>query len=562
MTVFLTPQGQPFYAGTYFPPTRRGQMPGFADVLVAVSDTWRQRTDEVREQAAQVVDRISQMRQQQPAGSALPTSVDVGNAVAVLSKEYDYARGGFGGAPKFPPSMVLEFLLRHHVRTGSSDALLLAEGTLRSMSGGGIYDQLAGGFARYSVDADWVVPHFEKMLYDNALLARVALHLWQVTDRALGRRVAEETADFLLGELCTAEGGFASALDADSEGVEGQYYVWTPAQLVDVLGDDDAAWAGQLLSVTEAGTFEHGQSVLQLRSEPDDPQRWQRVRAELLAARGRRVRPARDDKVVAGWNGLAVAALAEIGVATNRSELIDAAVRCAELLWTEHWTGDRLMRVSRDGVVGDAMGVLEDYAGVAEGWLALYQTTGDVRWYERALAVVEVALSSFAGDDGSFFDTSVDAERLVRRPQEWTDNASPCGQSLFAGALLTTAALSGEPSLRSAVESLLPGAHPYMTGAPRFAGWWLAVAEAWLDGPREIAVVGSAGERRDALVDAAWSWPAPGRVIAVANEADDRVGLLKGRTSEEPRAWVCRDFRCELPTGDPAVLLTQLRGEA
>ncbi|MFL6180667.1 MAG: thioredoxin domain-containing protein, partial [Actinomycetes bacterium] len=350
MTVFLTPQGQPFYAGTYFPPSRRGQMPGFAEILVAVSDTWRDRTDDVRAQATQVIDRISEMRSQQPSGASLPTSDDVSGALAQLSQQYDYARGGFGAAPKFPPSMVLEFLIRHHARTRDPDALLLAEGTMRAMSGGGLYDQLAGGFARYSVDAGWVVPHFEKMLYDNALLARVALHLWQVSGRDLGRRVAEETADFLLGELRTPEGGFASALDADTDGVEGKFYVWTPRQLVEVLGQDDGSWAAQLLGVTDEGSFEQGQSTLQLRTEPDDDrQRWQRVQAALLASREQRSRPARDDKVVAVWNGLALAALAETGVATHREDLIDAATRCGELLWELHWTGERLLRVSRDG---------------------------------------------------------------------------------------------------------------------------------------------------------------------------------------------------------------------
>ena len=561
MTVFLTPQGEPFYAGTYFPPSRRGQMPGFAEILVAVSDTWRDRTDEVRAQATQVVDRISEMRLQQPSGASLPTSDDVSGALAQLSQQYDYARGGFGAAPKFPPSMVLEFLIRHHARTSDPDALLLAEGTMRAMAGGGIYDQLAGGFARYSVDAGWVVPHFEKMLYDNALLARVALHLWQVSERDLGRRVAEDTADFLLDELRTPEGGFASALDADTEGVEGRFYVWTPRQLVEVLGEDDGSWASELLGVTDEGSFEHGQSTLQLRADPDDRERWQRVKASLLAAREQRSRPARDDKVVAVWNGLAIAALAEIGVATHRADLVQAATQCGELLWELHWTGERLLRVSRDGVPGSAQGVLEDYAGVAEGWLVLYQVTGDVRWYDRALTVLDVALAKFAADGGSFFDTSVDSERLVRRPQEWTDNATPCGQSLFAGALLSAGALSGEPRFRSAAEGLLFAARPYLAGAPRFAGWWLAVTEAWLDGPREVAVVGTPGSARDALVDSAWSWPAAGRVIAVSETADDKVGLLRDRNSDVPRAWVCRDFRCELPTTDARVLLAQLRGE-
>ena len=561
MTVFLTPSGEPFYAGTYFPPTRRDQTPSFVDVVVAVSDTWRSRADDVRTQAAQVLSRIDGMRQQLPEGEELPSEETSHAAVELLSRQFDYARGGFGSAPKFPPSMVMEFLLRRHARTGDSDALLMVEATMRAMAGGGMYDQLAGGFARYSVDAEWVVPHFEKMLYDNALLARVALHLGQLSGRDLGRRVAHETADFIVGELGTAEGGFASALDADSEGVEGKFYAWTPDELNAVLGEDDGRWAAELLAVTDTGTFERGSSTLQLRTAPDDDARWQRVRGRLLEARHLRTRPSRDDKVVAGWNGLAIAALAEIGAATGRDDLVTAAERAAELLWTVHWRDDRLRRVSRDGVVGAAPGVLEDYAGAAEGWLALFQATGDVGWYERGLACLNVAAELFAGENGTFFDTAGDAEQLIRRPQEWTDNATPCGQSLFAGAQLTAAALSGEPAHRACAEQLLRAAQQYLTKAPRFAGWWLAIAEAWLDGPREVAVVGPANLARTQLLDAARSWPAAGKVVAFADTEDDRVGLLRDRHTVVARAWVCREFRCELPTEEPEVLRAQLGGD-
>ena len=559
MTVFLTPSGEPFYAGTYFPPTRRGQTPAFLDVVLAVSETWRTRSDDVRAQAEQVVARMDALRDRLPVGDLPASEQGSSAAVTSLTRQFDYARGGFGGAPKFPPSMVLEFLLRRHARTGDADALLMAEGTMRAMAGGGLYDQLGGGFARYSVDADWVVPHFEKMLYDNALLARVALHLWQLCGRDLGRRVAHETADFLVAELGTPEGGFASSLDADSEGVEGKFYVWTPAELVDVLGSDDGTWAAEVLGVTDEGTFERGWSTLQLRRQPDDWSRWQRLRVALLAARSRRPRPARDDKVVAGWNGLAVAALAEIGVASGRPDLLDAASGAATLMWQLHWRDGRLLRVSRDGVAADAPGVLEDYAGATEGWLTLYQATGDVYWFERAMTCLDTAVDIFAGEGGTFFDTASDAEQLVRRPQEWTDNATPCGQSLLAGAQLTAAALSGEAARRASVEGQLRAAQPYASQAPRFAGWWLAVAEAWLDGPREVAVVGPK-DARASLLEEAWSWPAAGRVVATAESSDDRVGLLRGRETDVAKAWVCRELRCELPTADVGVLREQLRG--
>ncbi len=562
MTVFLTPEGEPFYAGTYFPPRRRGEMPGFPDVLMAVSGTWRERSDDVRQQASEVLHRIEQMRVVPSDGaSEPPTSDDCSAALGVLTKQYDYARGGFGSAPKFPPSMVLEFLTRHHARTGSADALLMAEGTLRAMTSGGIYDQLAGGFARYSVDSQWVVPHFEKMLYDNALLARTSLHIGQVSGRELGLRIADETADFLLTDLGTSEGGFASALDADTEGVEGRYYVWTPGELIDALGEADGRWAADLFAVTQNGTFEQGASTLQLLAAPEDPDRWRRVRSKLLNARTARTPPARDDKVVTAWNGLAVAALAEIGVVRQRSELLDAATRCAELIWNLHWADGRLLRVSRSGVAGQAHGVLEDYAATAEGWLTLFQASGDVRWYERALLVLDVALDRFADGSGGYFDTAADAEQLVRRPQEWTDNATPCGQSALASAVLMASALGGNATHRDAAEQLLGAAAHLTSRAPRFAGWWLAAAEAWVDGPREIAVVGAPGAARDALVEAAWSWPAPGRVVAVGAPAEpggpgepgeQSVGLLRGRSGPAPQAWVCRGFRCDLPTGEPA----------
>jgi hypothetical protein len=557
MTVFLTPTGEPFYAGTYFPPRTRGGMPGFPEVLTAVSDTWRTRAGDVQRQASEVLDRISGMRVTPEAST--PSDTGAASALQTLTRQYDFARGGFGSAPKFPPSMVMEFLVRHHARTGSSDALLMAEGTLRAMATGGIYDQLAGGFARYSVDADWVVPHFEKMLYDNALLARVALHIGQATGRDLGHRVADETADFLLTELATPEGGFASALDADTEGVEGRHYVWTPGELESVLGPDDGRWAATLLDVTPDGTFEHGASTLQLRSSPDDPARWASVRERLLTARRLRVAPERDDKVVTAWNGWAITALAEIGVAHGRPQLIEAAERAGALLWDLHGSDGRMARVSRNGVVGPAAGVLEDQAGAAQGFLTLYQATGREEWVSRAERVLDRTLAHFADDERGFFDTAADAERLVRRPQEWTDNATPCGQSALADALLTAAALSGRADYRTRVELLLEQSWGLAERAPRFAGWWLAVCEAWLDGPREVAVVGEPGTTRDALVAAAWSWPAAGRVVAVGEPGHATVGLLQGRTATTPQAWVCRSFRCERPTDDPDRVAAALR---
>ncbi len=563
MTVFLTADGAPFYAGTYFPPQRRAGSPAFRDVLIAVSDTWRERADEVATQADNIVQRLSEaIAGSEMRGQSPPSVEDLQTALGVLTRHYDYARGGFGSAPKFPPSMVLEFLIRHHARTGSADALLMAERTMRAMACGGMYDQLGGGFARYSVDADWVVPHFEKMLYDNALLARVAVHLWRSTGRPLGRRIAEETADFMVSELLTAEGGFASALDADTEGVEGRFYVWNPAQLVDALGNDDGEWAASVFNVTVEGTFEEGFSTLQLLRDPEDDARLASVRQLLLEARSMRARPQRDDKVVTSWNGLAIAALAEIGALLDRPDLIDAARRAAELLLGTHVVDGKLRRASRDGVVGRPAGVLDDYANVTEGLLALYNVTSEPRWYLAAEEFVAAITDDFADGHGGLYDTSHDAERLVQRPQDPTDNATPSGQSAAAGALLSYAALSGDASTRDVVEELMTSASRLASTSPRFAGWWLAVAEAWHDGPREVAIVGGSADQRDALRDVALESVAPGLVVAVHHDqADPVVPLLQHRPLDvEPAvAYVCRNFSCQAPTTEVSTLTVLLR---
>ncbi|HEU0128024.1 MAG TPA: thioredoxin domain-containing protein, partial [Pseudonocardiaceae bacterium] len=324
MTCFLTPTGEPFHCGTYYPPSARHGLPGFPQLLLAVRQAWTNRGDEVRQAAKRVVEQLTQ-RAVPLTESAVDDRV-LATAVDKLAREFDHQHGGFGGAPKFPPSMLLEFLLRHHERTGSEPALSMVQKTCEAMARGGMYDQLAGGFARYCVDAAWVVPHFEKMLYDNALLLRVYTHLTRLTGSATARRVTEQTATFLLEGLGTRQGGFAASLDADTDGREGATYVWTPQQLVEVLGSDDGQWAAELLAVSSTGTFEHGTSVLQLPTDPDDADRWERVRTVLLAARAARPQPARDDKVVTEWNGMAITTLAEAGGVLDRPEWTAAAV--------------------------------------------------------------------------------------------------------------------------------------------------------------------------------------------------------------------------------------------
>ncbi len=540
MTSFLTAKGEPFFCGTYWPDQPRHGMPSFRQVLESVAQTWETRRDEVEAAGADVVQRLSRA----PGGASAPVTAELlDRAFANLRAGYDGVHGGFGSAPKFPPSMVLEFLLRHAARTG--DGLELVEHTCRAMASGGMYDQLAGGFARYSVDAQWVVPHFEKMLYDNALLLRVYLHLFRATGSAEARRVAEETADFLLRDLRTAEGGFASALDADTAGEEGLTYVWTPAQLVDALGDEDGRWAVAQFDVTDRGTFEHGTSVLQRLAEPDDPERYARVCARLREVRAQRPQPGRDDKVVAAWNGLAIAALAEAGVLLDRLDLVQAADACADLLGRLHWTGGRLLRTSIGGRPGRHAGVLEDYADVAEGLLALFSATGDVRRLAAARGLLDVVLAQFADGSGGFFDTADDAEQLVRRPQDPTDDATPSGLAAAAGALLTCAAMTGEERYRAAAEQALATVGPLLGRQARFVGWAAAVGEALLAGPAEVVVL----DRPDLLAVARLA-TSPGAVVVTAGP------LAEGRPTGA--AYVCRGFVCEAPTTDPARLAEQL----
>jgi uncharacterized protein len=549
MTVFTTPSGEPFYCGTYFP------RPHFRQLLQAVSQTWRDRRDEVVAQGQKVVSALT--GSVSLAGDTAPSAEVLHAAVRSLASTYDHERGGFGAAPKFPPSMVLEFLLRHAARGG--DGLAMAEGTLDAMARGGMYDQLGGGFARYSVDAGWVVPHFEKMLYDNALLARVYAHWWRLTRSATGRRVALETCDWMLRDLRTDEGGLAGALDADSETPggaheEGAYYVWTPEQLREVLGEADGAYATELFEVT--GTFEHGSSVLQLRRSPEDEERYASVRAALLAARTRRVPPGRDDKVVAAWNGLAVAAFAECGAYFDRPDLVAAAEDIAGLLRTVHWRDGRLLRTSRAGAAGPNAGVLEDYADLAEGLIALYSVTGDAAHAEFAGELLDVVLDRFADGRGGFYDTADDAERLWKRPQDPTDNATPSGWFAAAGALLSYAALTGSARHREAAAAALGPVVPLAERHARFAGWGLAVAEAHLAGPLEIAVAGPAEDPRTRdLHRTALLSPVPAVVATGAG-----VALMEGRTPVDgrPAAYVCRDFACRMPVTDTEALKAEL----
>ncbi|MFI7506881.1 thioredoxin domain-containing protein [Micromonospora aurantiaca] len=573
MTVFATPDGTPFFCGTYFPRAN------FIRLLGSVATAWRDQREAVLRQGTAVVEAIGGA--QAVGGVTAPLTAELLDAAASrLAGEYDETNGGFGGAPKFPPHMNLLFLLRHHQRTGSARSLEIVRHTCEAMARGGLNDQLAGGFARYSVDGHWTVPHFEKMLYDNALLLRVYTQLWRLTGDRLARRVARDTARFLADELHRAGEGFASALDADTEGVEGLTYVWTPDQLVEVLGEDDGRFAADLFEVTADGTFEHGSSVLRLARDVDDADpevraRWQDVVGRLLAARDTRPQPARDDKVVAAWNGLAITAIAEfqqvVALLVSPDDedanlmdgvliVSDGAMRdAAEHLATVHLVDGRLRRVSRDKVVGAPAGVLEDYGCVAEAFCAMHQLTGEGRWLTLAGELLDVALARFAGPDGAFYDTADDAERLVTRPADPTDNATPSGRSAIVAALVAYAALTGETRYREAAEKTLTTVAPIVDRHARFTGYAATVGEALLSGPYEIAVA-TGDPEGDPLVAAARRHAPPGAVVVAGAPDQPGVPLLAGRpfVDGKPAAYVCRGFVCQRPVTGVEELVAQL----
>ncbi|MGN6753197.1 MAG: thioredoxin domain-containing protein [Intrasporangium sp.] len=555
MTCFLTPEGEPFFCGTYFP---REQ---FLRLLAAIEDAWRTRQAEVRASGTHIATALAQATTA-PGTAGIDEQV-LATATARLATTFDDANGGFGSAPKFPPSMVLEFLLRHHARTRTPMALDMATRTLEAMARGGIYDQLAGGFARYAVDASWAIPHFEKMLYDNALLLRVYLHWWKATGSALALRVVEETAEFLLRDLRTDEGGFAASLDADTEGHEGHTYVWTPAQLVEVLGEEDGRAVADVLGVTPAGTFEGGTSTLQLTQDPVDAHWFGDIRARLKQARAGRPQPARDDKVVTSWNGLAIAALAEAGAVLGRPDCVAAARDCASLIVSEHLVEGRLRRASLGGKVGAAAGVADDYGNLAEGLLALHQASGEVQWLHVSGELLDQAQTRFADPDGGFHDTASDAEQLYLRPRSGSDNAEPSGQSALAGALVTFGALTGSSAHLEAGRRAVNASGEIAVRDPRFAGWTLAVAEALAAGPLEVAIVGTDDVAAE-LLSVARASTSPGLVLASGSPDAPDVPLLQGRplVRDASAAYVCRGFVCDVPVTDAPGLRARLGGAA
>jgi uncharacterized protein len=572
LTAFVTPEGKPFYAGTYYPSEDRHGMPSFRRILTAIAETWRERREEVETQGRRLVDAISRPA---PAPSAEPLTDELlADAFAALRRSFDVRWGGFGGAPKFPQPMTLEFVLRSHLR-GTPEALDVLTTTLDRMAAGGVYDQLGGGFHRYSVDERWQVPHFEKMLYDNAQLLRLYTRAWQVTRRESYRRVALETGEYLLREMRQSEGGFSSSQDADTDGVEGGSYVWSYDDLTGLVGRGVAAAYG----ATPAGNMDGGTNVL-WRPHPvetvaaemgldegDLRDELERARGRLFEERERRPRPATDDKVLASWNGLAIGGLAEAGRVFDVEAFVAAAVDAAAFVVSALRDDDgRLARSWRAGRRGP-LAFADDHGLLADGLLTLFETTFELRWFDAARSLCDELMRSFRdGEHGGFFQTSADAERLVLRPKELFDNAVPSGNSAAAGALLRMARLTGEAAYDGATESALRLVRGAMAEAPAGFGHALCALDDFLAPSREVAIVGdpSADATRALVREVTVERFVPNHVLAVARpddaDAAERVPLLAGRSQLDgsPTAYVCERFACNLPVTAPADLAAQL----
>jgi uncharacterized protein len=542
MTVFLTPDGEPFYGGTYYPPEPRHGLPSFREVLTAVSDAYRDRRGALEQSARQLVEHVRSSGDLRPSSDPLAEDV-LRDALRGTRAAFEPRWGGLGTAPKFPPASTLEFLLRMHLRTGDDDALAMAVRTLDGMALGGMWDEAGGGFHRYSVDAQWLIPHFEKMLYDNALLVPAYLHGWLVTGDERYREVAARTVEYVLRELSLPEGGFASAQDADTEGVEGLTYTWTPAELAEALG----APRDELLQ-----PFEHGRSIIRGDLTEDERER-------LLAVRAGRPQPGLDDKAVASWNGLMLAALAEAGLRLERDDWIERARALAEFLLGPLSTADgRLYRTYRAGQARHA-GVLEDYADVAHGLLELHAADGDGRWLAEARRLALLAAELFADEErGGFWLTPVDGERLVARTKSFDDHPTPSGNSMLAYVLLRLARIDGDAGLERRAAGVLRLVRDTLTRAPTSFGHALCALDLYLSPPRELAIVGPREEEatRELTRAALGEWQ-PNTVVARSDgEGEEQVALLagKGLVEGRPAVYVCESFACQAPVTDPREL--------
>jgi uncharacterized protein YyaL (SSP411 family) len=555
MTVFLDPDGVPFYGGTYFPPDESRGMPSFRMVMEAVVDAFERKRDEIRERAGETRSRLGAVGAIEPAAEP-PEAALLEQAVERLLAAADRERGGFGGAPKFPPASALELLMARGAGAAgdTSRARETVERTLDAMMAGGIYDQLGGGFARYSVDAGWLVPHFEKMLYDNALLARAYLHGWQAFGHERYRRVAEETLDWMLREMRGPEGGFLSALDADSEGEEGRFYVWTPAQLEEVLGEA-AAMVAAHYGVSERGNFE-GASILHLPGGAAGPvpEGLEEARRALYEARAKRVWPGLDDQRLAARNALAIAAFADAGAALGREDYLDAARETAGFLLSSMRDDEgRLLRTYKDGRA-HLNAYLEDHAFLLEALLALYEASFEQRWFDEARALAETTIERFGDSErGGFFSTSSDHEELIARRKEIGDHPIPSGNSAAALGLLRLAALTGEREYERRAEGVLRLFAGPAAGRPEAFAHLLQALDFQLEPTREVALV---GEDLAALAAVVRGGLRPHLVAAGGPEGTSSPPLLANRPTVDgqPTAYVCENFTCQAPVTDPQAL--------
>ena len=575
MTVFLTPDGKPFYGGTYFPPVDRHNMPGFPRLLETVAHAYRNSHSEIQRVTGQLTEQMGRTANMPRGTGALDESV-LHSAYNQLATNFDYQNGGVGSAPKFPQAMTLEVLLRYHAHGHNDRALSMLELTLEKMARGGIYDQVGGGFHRYSTDTYWLVPHFEKMLYDNALLARLYLHAWLATGRSLYRRITEETLDYVLREMTGKHGGFFSATDADSEGEEGKFFVWSPEEIEAALGTEDASIFGGFFGVTQRGNFE-GANILNISVKAADfAERHgisierlvdviQRGKQALWLEREKREHPLLDDKSLASWNGLMLRAFAEAGAAFERRDYLDAAARNAEFLLTELRPNGQLLRTYREGQA-KLPGFLEDYSFVADGLLALYEATFERRWLDSAVELADQMISLF-WDEGAeaFYDTGRGHEELVVRPRDVFDNAQPCGGSVASDLLLRLSVVTGNEDYASKAVGPLRSMAELMGRAPAGTGRWLAALDFYLSTPKEVAVIGLTSDPGTAdLLRTVNGRYIANRVVVGADDegaaATSGLPLLEGRgmVDGKPTAYVCENYACQLPVTDSAALTQQL----
>ena len=573
MTVFLTPDGKPFYGGTYFPPVDRHNMPGFPRLLESAAGAYRTNRSEIDRVTGQLTQQMGRTGQM-PRSDALLSADILHQAYSLLATNFDYQNGGVGSAPKFPQAMTLEIFLRYYAHGHNDRAREMLELTLEKMARGGIYDQVAGGFHRYSTDSFWLVPHFEKMLYDNALLARLYLHAHQATGRGLYRRITEETLDYVLREMTGPHGGFFSATDADSEGEEGKYFVWSPEEIESILGGAEAGVFGRFFGVTQRGNFE-GKNILNISKTATAFAAEQGITLERLVdiiqrgktalrlVREQRVPPLLDDKVLSSWNGLMLRAFAEAGAALGRQDYLDAAIKNAGFLTTTMLPHGRLLRTYREGEA-KLPGFLEDYSFVADGLLSLYESTFDQRWLDLATTLADEMIELFWDEEaGAFYDTGRDHEELVVRPRDVFDNAQPCGGSVASDLLLRLAVITGNADYTNKALPPMRTLSDLMSRAPAGTGRWLAALDFYVSTPKEIAIVGPREHPATAqLLDTVYGKYLANRVVV--GSAGPRGGpalpLLEGRGMIDgaPTAYVCENYACQLPVTDAAALAAQL----